>query len=108
MKIEDMFANKLVASTQRKGVANRDFYDIFFLLKRGFSFNEEIIQEKTGKEAVLYLKSLLNFLKKYKPARGITDGLGELLTKEKKLWVKQDLKKELIGQLEFLINEMSK
>jgi predicted nucleotidyltransferase component of viral defense system len=108
MKIEDMFANKLVASTQRKGVANRDFYDIFFLLKGGFSFNEEIIQEKTGKEAVLYLKDLLNFLKKYKPARGMTDGLGELLTKEKKLWVKQNLKKELISQLEFLIDEMSK
>lgn len=108
MKIEDMFANKLVASTQRRGVANRDFYDIFFLIKEGFSFNCEIIQEKTGKDATLYLEELMNFLKKYKPSRGMTDGLGELLTKEKKLWVKQNLKEELVGQLQFLVDEMEK
>jgi predicted nucleotidyltransferase component of viral defense system len=108
MKIEDMFANKLVASTQRGGVANRDFYDIFFLLKEGFSFNREIIQKKAGKEATLYLEDLMNFLKKYKPFRGMTDGLGELLTKEKKLWVKQNLKEELVGQLQFLVDEMEK
>ncbi len=108
MKIEDAFANKLVATTQRKGVANRDFYDIYFLIKKGFSFNEKIISKKTGEDSASYLRKISKFLEKYNPPRGMVDGLGELLEPEKKEWVRKNLKKELIPQLDFLADEIQK
>ncbi|KKP98053.1 MAG: hypothetical protein US25_C0012G0007 [Candidatus Moranbacteria bacterium GW2011_GWE1_36_7] len=103
LKLEDAFAHKFVASTERKRTANRDFYDIFFFLKKNVTFNDKIIFERTGKNEKEFLIFLKNFLEKKELKNGILEGLGELLDEKRKQWVKNELKNELLGLLDFLI-----
>lgn len=108
LNIEDAFAQKLVAATDRKRMASRDFYDIFFLLKNNFNFNEKIIQERTGKNAVSYFRELEKFIDKNITERNILSGLGELIDPKQKDWVKKNLKKELLSQIGFWLSEERK
>lgn len=51
VKMQDkatIFANKLIALTDRKSIANRDIFDIYFLFTQNFPINEKIIEERTG------------------------------------------------------------
>ena len=43
---QTIFANKLVALTQRN--TNRDIYDTYFFLKNGFGIHDDLILERTG------------------------------------------------------------
>jgi hypothetical protein len=106
--IEDSFANKLVASLERNRTANRDFFDIEFMFRKGFDFNEKIIEARTGKKAEVFLRELLDFLKRYEPSRGWLDGLGELVDEEKKIWVRDNLKREVMGRVEFRLEKGNK
>jgi predicted nucleotidyltransferase component of viral defense system len=106
--IEDSFANKLVASLERNRTANRDFFDIEFMFRKGFDFNEKIIEARTGKKAEVFLRELLDFLKSYEPSRGWLDGLGELVDEEKKIWVRDNLKREVMGRVEFWLEKGNK
>ena len=106
--IEDSFANKLVASLDRKKTANRDFYDIEFIFRKGFAFNEKIIENRTRKKSKDFLVGLIEFLNNYKPVRGWVEGLGELVDEEKKKTIKNNLKKDLIGQIEFYLDSNKK
>jgi len=103
-KIEDAFVNKLVTSLERKRTANRDFYDIEFMFRNNFDFNKKIIEKRTQKEAKEFLRDLLLFLEKYNPSRGWVDGLGELVDENKKRWIKNNLKKEIISQIKFKLD----
>lgn len=98
MKIEDAFAQKLVAATDRKRMASRDFYDIYFLFKNNLSFNEEIIKDKTKKNTREYLVFLKKYIEKNISSKNILRGLGELLDEKQKDWAKKNLKKELISK----------
>jgi predicted nucleotidyltransferase component of viral defense system len=108
LNIEDAFAQKLAAATDRKRMASRDFYDIYFLLKNNFSFNEKIIQERTGKSAISYFRDLKKFISKNITERNILAGLGELTDPKQKDWVKKNLKKELLSQIDFWLSEAKK
>lgn len=108
LNVKDAFAQKLVAATDRKRIANRDFYDIYFMLKNNFNFNEKIIKERTGKEAAEYFKYLRIFIEKNITERSILSGLGELINPKQKDWVKKNLKKELLSQIDFWLGEMEK
>lgn len=108
VKLEDAFANKLVAATERKRTANRDFYDIFFLLKMSTRYNEGIVTERTGKSGLEYLGSLSRFIEKNISENTILEGIGELVDENKKTWIKKNLKKELLGLLQFVIDEEKK
>ncbi|MFA4817196.1 MAG: nucleotidyl transferase AbiEii/AbiGii toxin family protein [Parcubacteria group bacterium] len=108
LNIEDAFAQKLVAATDRKRTASRDFYDIYFLLKNNFNFNEKIIQERTGKDAVSYFRDLKKFIGKNITERSILAGLGELMDPKQKDWAKKNLKKELLSQINFWLSEAGK
>jgi predicted nucleotidyltransferase component of viral defense system len=108
LNIEDAFAQKLVAATDRKRIASRDFYDVWFLFKNGYGFNEEIIKERTKKSAVEYLRFLQTFIDKNISERNILRGLGELLSESQKDWVKKNLKKELLSQIDFFLDEIGK
>ncbi|MDD3608110.1 MAG: nucleotidyl transferase AbiEii/AbiGii toxin family protein [Candidatus Moranbacteria bacterium] len=103
LKIEDSFAHKLIASTNRKAVANRDFYDIWFLFKNGFFPNEEIIKDYTGKSAKDYCSELKKFVEDNFSSNPLA-GLGELIEPDRKEWVKRSLKAELLAQIDFYIN----
>lgn len=100
MKKGNIFAHKLVALSERKKIANRDLFDIHFFLEHNWPINEEIIKMRTNKRLKEYLKYLIGFIKKNVSEKSILSGLGEILDKKQKSWVKANLKKETL----FLLN----
>lgn len=102
----DMCANKLVAITDRKKTASRDFFDAHFFLMKGWDINEEIILARTGKNLKDYLKYLKEFSDKYLTSQNILQGIGELLDEKQKDWMRKSFKKEFLGILDFYIEKM--
>lgn len=95
-----IFANKLVALTDRNNIANRDIYDIYFFFKNGFDINEAVIFERTGKDLKEYFSDVLQFLKKLPKNYKILEWLGGVLDEKQKSFVKNKLLSELINLLE--------
>jgi len=97
---ETMFANKLVAVTDRykkhRAIAGRDIYDIHHFFTSGYSFIEDVIEERTGKKAPLYFKYLADFIDKKLTDRIISEDLSTLLPYEKFNKIRKILKKEVI------------
>lgn len=81
--IPTMFANKLVATMerfkQRGSLAGRDIYDIHHFFMQGLSYKEEIIQERTGKSAQVFLPKLGDFISSHFNQRIIDQDLNVLL-----------------------------
>ena len=48
MVIEDIFAHKPVAMYERLGKANRDIFDVWYLLKKNFPINKNIVEKRTS------------------------------------------------------------
>ena len=90
MEKKDMFAYKLVAMEERFGRTNRDIYDVWFFLKNNWPINEEIITNRTELSLKDFLKKCVRRLKKAS-SRNILSGIGDLLNKEQKTWVKTHL-----------------
>ena len=106
--IETMFANKLVAITDRyklhKSIAGRDIYDTHHFFLQGYAYKKEIIQERTGQEARAYLKKLIGFIKKYVTQTIVNEDLNSLLPADKF----RQIRKVLIPEtLSFLTREIS-
>jgi predicted nucleotidyltransferase component of viral defense system len=95
MKKEDIFAHKLVAFLDRKSIANRDIFDLWFFFKKNWDINQKIVALRTGKKLDDYLKDCIKTVKKLKKTY-ILQGLGEVLEEEQKEWVKNNLKEDLI------------
>jgi predicted nucleotidyltransferase component of viral defense system len=95
MKKEDIFAHKLVAFLDRKSIANRDIFDLWFFFKHNWDINQKIVALRTGKKLDDYLKDCIKTVKKLKKTY-ILQGLGEVLEEEQKEWVKNNLKEDLI------------
>ncbi len=95
MKKEDIFAHKIVAFTDRKNIANRDVFDLWFFFKKNWDINRETVELRTGKKIKDYLKNCIEMAKKLNETY-ILQGLGEVLDEEQKKWVKKNLKKDLI------------
>jgi hypothetical protein len=102
---EDAFTSKLLAATTRNRIAYRDFFDIYFYLKKGVDVNELLIKNITGKNLKSYLKYLIKFTKKNLSKRTVLHGLGELVDEKQKAWIKNHLKEELINRLTYLIGD---
>ncbi len=91
----DMFAHKLVALMDRKQLANRDLFDIHWMLYQKWDVNENIIETSTGYNLVTYLEKVLTFIDKKVSSRSLLDGLGELLDEKQKYWVKNKMVDDL-------------
>ena len=99
IKKEDAFANKLIALTKRKKMANRDIFDIYYFFSKGWNINEEIIKIRTGKNLNMHFKDCIKSIEGVNNNQ-ILGGLGELVDEKQKNWVRQNLKKEIL----FLLN----
>lgn len=81
--IETMFANKLVALTDRYDqhgtVAARDLYDIHHFFIRGYAYHSDIIEERTGMMPPEYLERLHSFIKQRFTQRLVNEDLNSLL-----------------------------
>ncbi len=81
--VKTMFANKLVAVTDRHDlhgtVAGRDIYDIHHFFVQGYSYNSQVILERTGLEPNEYFGKLSDFIKKHVTQTIINEDLNTLL-----------------------------
>lgn len=107
MKKEYMAANKLVALTERVGLANRDIFDICFFLKAGWSIKDEIVQLRTGMKLKEYIPKCIEFIegvdRKY-----ILHGMGEILDGKLKAWVKNHLVTDVLFYLRYYLDRIDK
>lgn len=98
MRVEDMFAHKLCALTDRNEITARDVFDCWFFLNSHTSVNKEIVELRMKMEFSDYIQKCI------KSVNAITDnnlmsGLGELMDGTIKNFVKNGLKNELISLL---------
>lgn len=105
LDIKDMIAHKMVAFTERPSLANRDLFDIHFLLGTEYAsdINYEIIKTRTEKSPLDFYKLLLDLINKINP-KNILEGLGEVLTEPQKDWTKDKLLTELKGLIQRQMN----
>ena len=105
MTIDSLFANKLVALSERNQikdkVASRDVYDVYFFFKHHFEINSDILLERTWKIKKEYLLFLLDFIPKHFNQENILRWLWELIDEKQKYWIKNNLIQEVIWMITF-------
>ena len=109
---ETMFANKLVAVTDRykkhKMIAGRDIYDIHHFFLSGFHYNEAVIKERTSKQPINYFKALIKFIESKITEKIINEDLSFLLSQDKFQLIRKILKRETLMFLRDEIRKHSK
>lgn len=95
IKQEDAAAGKLAALITRKRFAMRDVFDTWYFLKNDWSINEAVLKEKTGLSLKQALKKALGKVAEIRKNQAL-QGLGELLNNKQKVWVKENLIKDII------------
>jgi len=103
LDIDFIVANKFLALINRSKLANRDIFDIHFILKNNLEINKEYIETKTWKIFENYIKEMILFLEKLWDKYNILDGLWTTLNDKQKNFVKQNLLPETIFLLHSLI-----
>ena len=93
-KKDYLFVSKLVALTDRRLLAMRDIYDIWFFAKNSWDINVEVLKARTGKTIREHIADCIPIVEAVKDNE-ILRGLAELLPgKKEKAWVKTHLRKE--------------
>ena len=101
-----LFASKLAALTDRRLLAMRDIYDIWFFAKNNWDINAEVVKVRTGKIVKEHIADCISVIEAVKDNE-ILRGLAELLPNEKeKAWVKNHLKKEVVFLLKNYLSVM--
>lgn len=102
LDLKDMCANKFLALLGRNKLANRDIYDIFFILDNWFEINKELLEEKSSITFSEYINKCISLLEWLPKNYNILDWLWLTLNEEKKDFVK----KRLITETIFLLKSM--
>jgi len=102
LRKEDMFSHKLVALLERKRIANRDLFDIWFFSKNKWDFNKELLELRVKMDYKSYLERCITEVERI-DGKYILQGLGELVEERQKRWIKDNLKKEVIFFLKFYL-----
>lgn len=105
MAKKDMAAGKLAAFLTRKKFAARDLFDLWFFLKNNWEIDGEVLKEKTGLTLKTAIEKAIEKIKKIKKNQ-LLQGLGELLDEKQKPWVRENLQKEAIFYLKYLLEEL--
>ncbi len=102
--IETMFANKLVAITDRyiqhNTIAGRDIYDIHHFFVQGYGYHEAVIRERTGVSVREYFSKLIDFIKEHFNQTIINEDLNSLLPLKQFQQVRKILIPETLAMLE--------
>ena len=102
--VETMFANKLVALSDRyslhASIAGRDIYDIHHFFVHGYSYRAPVIQERTGLSPEDYLQKLIDFIKKHVTQTIINEDLNTLLPDKRFQQIRKILIPETLALLE--------
>jgi predicted nucleotidyltransferase component of viral defense system len=105
MTQEDLFAHKLVALSDRKSPANRDYFDLWFFMQNHWDINKEIVELRTGLSLKEYLKKCARIVEAINE-KYILQGLGEVLDTKLKNWTRENLKKELLFLIRFYLENV--
>ncbi len=107
--IETMFANKLIAVTERykkhNKVVGRDLYDIHYFFLRGFDFSKPLIEERKGMEYKKYFQELTVFIKDRFTQTIIDQDINYLLSVERFHQVRKILIPETINFINNYLNK---
>jgi len=95
-----MFAHKLCALLDRNVVINRDVFDCWFFMQNHFSVNKTIIETRMKMLYAVYLQKCIEHLETMNESH-LLQGLGELMDKDMKNFVRTKLLSETIGLLKF-------
>ncbi len=98
--VETMFANKLVAPTDRfnkhQKIAGRDIYDIHYFFSQGYGYKNGVIEERTGLKAGEYINKLAKFIDEKVTEKILTEDLNTLLPFERFNKIRKVLKPEVL------------
>lgn len=100
MQKPDMFAHKLCALLDRKGITGRDVYDCHFFLSNNTPINKDIVEYRMKKPLADYLQDCIDALGKLSDKTIMSD-IGELLTDKEKAFVRTRMREETISLLGF-------
>jgi predicted nucleotidyltransferase component of viral defense system len=106
MKKEDMAANKLLALLTRKKFAARDLFDLWYFLNNDWEINEKIIKKEIKINLKSALEKTLNKIKNIR-ASTLVYGLGDLTDEEQKTFVKNELKNDLMFNINLYLNKLN-
>lgn len=96
----DMFAHKLCALLDRNAMTNRDIFDSWFFMQNQIPVSKNIIVTRMNIPYTDYLQRCIDRLELMND-RGLLQGLGELMDKEMKKFVRTKLLTETIVLMKF-------
>lgn len=109
--IATMFANKLVAVTDRfernNSIAGRDIYDIHHFFLNGYNYNKDVIIERTGLTVVEFLKKLKLFIDSRVTETVLNQDLNALIPYERFNRYRKTLKSETLMFIDDEIKRLS-
>lgn len=94
-KRETLFANKLAALTERKNIAMRDIYDIYYFAKNRWDIDQAVLEFWTKRTIKEQLEKSIKLIESINN-KNILQGLGEVLSESDKKWAKENLKQETL------------
>lgn len=101
--IETMFANKLVAVTDRyrmhQTIAGRDIYDIHYFFVHGIAYHAPVIVERSGVPVREYFEELIHFINTHVSQTAINEDLNALLPYRKYQQIRKILIPETMAML---------
>ena len=100
LDLATMFAHKLCAVQDRHEMVNRDLYDTWWLLKQLAPINDEIVKLRMGVGVSEYLNLLIAYIKENVDRRHIVSGLGEVVDRPQKDWIRDHLVDDLLVQIQ--------
>jgi predicted nucleotidyltransferase component of viral defense system len=98
LNLDLLCSHKLVALTER--IKARDLFDAYFIFLNKFPINEEILKTRTNKNHKEFLKYLKNKIDKNFTRKNVLQELGEVIDENKKIWIKDHLKNEVIKMID--------
>jgi predicted nucleotidyltransferase component of viral defense system len=96
LDIWSLSANTFIALKNRSKIANRDIYDIYFILKNNFDIDIQIIELRSEMSFREYIVSMIDFLENLPKKYNILDWLWVTLNEKQKYFVKNNLIPETI------------
>ena len=94
-KKDYLFAGKLVALALRSDTVPRDVYDIYFFAKNNGDIDYAVVEFWTGKKTKDHIADCIEIIERVKDSE-ILSGLGELVSEKEKIWIKTQLRKEVV------------
>jgi predicted nucleotidyltransferase component of viral defense system len=98
VKREDMIAGKLAALLTRRQFASRDMFDLHFFLSNHWSIREQTLLTHTKMGVKEAINKAIHVVESISTTE-LLRGLGELVEENRKNWVKERLKEDLLFQL---------